>query len=148
MQDCHGRAWDVVGQFMKENLTQFVGKTTESDSVMASSRSWLRNQSTDLGGAPEDHGIFLFFNIPALGVMSAARTSFALNYITQVMADHPLNAVCILVHANRASQQEGRMGHTPKHYVEYFVFLQYQHQWFLSCVSFGAKCYQPCNIYI
>ena len=52
MQDCHGRAWDVVGQFMKENLTQFVGKTTEADSVMASSRSWLRQQSTDLGGSP------------------------------------------------------------------------------------------------
>jgi len=115
MQDCHGRAWDVVGQFMKENLTQFVGKTTEADSVMASSRSWLRQQSTDLGGSPEDHGIFLFFNIPSLGVMSAARTSFALNYITQVMADHPLNAVCILVRANRAGQQEGRTGHTPTH---------------------------------
>ena len=115
MQECHQRSWEVVGNFMKDNLTQFVGKTTEADSVMASSRSWLRQMSTDLGGAPEDHGIFLFFNIPALGVMSAARTSFALNYITQVMADHPLNAVCVLVHANRAGQQEGRTDNTPKH---------------------------------
>lgn len=50
----------------------------------------------------------LFLNCPAIGVMSAARTSFVLNYITNTLADHPLNSVCVIVHPNRAGQQEGR----------------------------------------
>lgn len=99
---------------MKENLTQFIGRMSDSDTVMASSRTWVRQMSIDLGASPEDHGIFVLLNIPAIGVMSAGRMNFILSYLTQLMADHPMNAICFAVHANRASQQEGRteMGKT------------------------------------
>ena len=108
LQECHSRSWNVVGAFMKENLTQFIGRMSDSDTVMASSRTWVRQMSADLGGSPEDHGIFVWLNIPAIGVMSAGRVNFILSYLTQLMADHPTNAICFVVHANRASQQEGR----------------------------------------
>ena len=107
-QDCHNRAWECVSNFIAENLTQFVGRTVEAEStVMPASRAWLRDQAKELGNSPEDHGIILFLNCPAIGVMSAARLSFILNYISNVLADFPLNSVCFVVHPNRA-QQEGR----------------------------------------
>lgn len=108
LEDCHNRAWECVSNFIAENLTQFVGRTVEAEStVMPASRAWLRDQAKELGNSPEDHGIILFLNCPAIGVMSAARLSFILNYISNVLADFPLNSVCFVVHPNRA-QQEGR----------------------------------------
>ena len=107
-QDCHNRAWECVSNFITENLTQFVGKSVEAEStVMPASLAWLRDQAKELGNSPEDHGIILFLNCPAIGVISAARHSFILNYISNVLADFPLNSVCFVVHPNRA-QQEGR----------------------------------------
>ena len=107
-QDCHCRAWECVSNFITENLTQFVGRTVEAEStVMPASRAWLRDQANELGNSPEDHGIILFLNCPAIGVISAARHSFILNYISNVLADFPLNSICFVVHPNRA-QQEGR----------------------------------------
>lgn len=96
---------------MEENLTQFAGKTSEAEStLMPSSRAWIRRQIAEMGNGPEDHCVMLFLNCPAIGVISAARTSFILNYVTNVIADHPLNSVCFIVHPNRAGQQEGRRG--------------------------------------
>eukprot|EP00435_Cladocopium_sp_Y103_P057773 s599_g20.t1 len=109
-KDCHNRAWECVSNFIAENLTQFAGKTVEAEStVMPASRAWLRDQANALGNSPEDHAVILFLNCPAIGVISAARHSFILNYITNVLADFPLNSVCFVVHPNRA-QQEGRRG--------------------------------------
>ena len=96
---------------MKENLTLFVGKTSEGESiVMPQSRGWIRDQASELGCAPDDHGVVLFLNAPAIGVISAARNNFILNYITNILTEWPTNSVCFIVHPNRASQQEGRRG--------------------------------------
>ena len=132
-QECHGRAWQIVTEFIEQNLTQFAGKTSEAEStLMPSSRAWIRKQTDEMGNAPDDHCVMLFLNCPAIGVLSAARTSFILNYVTNVIADHPLNSICFIVHPNRAGQQEGRwggscvthisMGHMSCHY---FSVLEY-----------------------
>ena len=111
VQDCHSRSWDLVSQFLKENLTLFCGKTSEAEgTVMPASRAWLREMSTEHGNHFDDHGIYLWRNCASMGALGAARLSFVLNYITNVLADIPQNAVCILVCPNRASQQEGRRG--------------------------------------
>lgn len=90
-------------------MTFFPGKIGEADStIMPSSRQWIRNKVTELSNDPADFGIVLFLNMPALGVASAARTSFCINYISNVLSDYPDNAICFVVHPNRAGQQEGR----------------------------------------
>lgn len=96
---------------MKEYLTLFVGKSAEAEStVMPASRAWLREMCSEHGNHFDDHAVFLWCNCPSIGVMSATRVSFILNFISNVLADFPMNSVCVLVHPNRASQQEGRQG--------------------------------------
>ncbi|CAK9024300.1 Uncharacterized protein SCF082_LOCUS16566 [Durusdinium trenchii] len=108
-KDCHTRSWDIVSGFMKEYLTLFVGKSAEAEStVMPASRAWLREMCSEHGNHFDDHAVFLWCNCPSIGVMSATRVSFILNFISNVLADFPMNSVCVLVHPNRASQQEGR----------------------------------------
>ncbi|CAL1136071.1 unnamed protein product [Cladocopium goreaui] len=85
-------------------VRQLEGEST----VMPQSRGWIRDQASELGCAPDDHGVVLFLNAPAIGVVSAARNNFILNYITNILTEWPTNSVCFIVHPNRASQQEGR----------------------------------------
>ncbi|CAK9011210.1 Uncharacterized protein SCF082_LOCUS11004 [Durusdinium trenchii] len=70
--------------------------------VMPASRAWLREMTTEMGNSPEDHAVILWLNCPALGVISAGRMSFILNYISNVLSDFPLNSICFVVHPNRA----------------------------------------------
>ncbi|CAK9097187.1 unnamed protein product [Durusdinium trenchii] len=58
----------------------------------------------------EDHAVILWLNCPALGVISAGRMSFILNYISNVLSDFPLNSICFVVHPNRAGHTDGRSG--------------------------------------
>jgi len=103
------RSWDIVSQFLKENLTIFTGKGSELEStVMPASRAWLREVAAEHGNHFDDHCIVLWCNCASIGVMGASRGMFILSYITNVLADFPLNSVCVLVHPNRAGQQEGR----------------------------------------
>ena len=96
---------------MKENLAQFCGKSSEAEStVMPASRAWLREMTTEMGNFPEDHAVILWLNCPALGVISAGRMSFILNYISNVLSDFPLNSICFVVHPNRAGHTDGRSG--------------------------------------
>lgn len=110
-QDCHGRAWDAVRAFMSDHLVTFSGKTTDAEStVMPAVRSWLRESSNEVGNAADDHSIVLFCVCPAMGILSASRMGFLLNFITNVLSDFPANSICILVKPNRAGQQDGRTG--------------------------------------
>ena len=71
-------------------------------------RSWLREAAQDCSSSPQDFTVVLFLNCPALGVLTAGRTSWALNLITNVLADFPTNGICFLVKPNRAAAQVGR----------------------------------------
>ena len=100
-----------MGQYLKETLTLFTGRGTDAEStVMPSARSWVKELIQDHSTSSDDAAIFVWLNCPAIGVMSASRLSFILNFISNILADHPINAVAVLVNPNRAGGHEGRQG--------------------------------------
>lgn len=108
-QDCHERAWTVVGDFIDTRLSMFPAKLSDAESTaMPASRNWIRTMVQEYGSAVNDHMVILWVNCPALGIMGAQRTSFLLSYISNVLSDYPDNSVCFLVHPNRAGHHEGR----------------------------------------
>ena len=107
-QECHSRAWGVVGQFLSDHMRTFSGKLNEAiGTVMPACRSWVRDMATEHGNTPSDHCIILIANCPAIGSLSAGRTAFLMDFVSNVLSDWPLNSICLLVHPNRA-------GHTPE----------------------------------
>ena len=108
-KEMHDRAWKVVSDFMETHLSMFAAKLSDAESTaMPASRSWIRNMVQEHGSAVNDHMVVLWVNCPALGVMGAQRISFLLSYISNVLSDYPDNAVCFLIHPNRAGHHEGR----------------------------------------
>lgn len=107
-QDCHTRAWSTVGKFLSDHMRTFSGKLNEAiGTVMPACRSWIRETATEHGNSPSDHCIILIANCPAIGSLSAGRTAFLMDFVSNVLSDWPLNSICLLVHPNRA-------GHTPE----------------------------------
>lgn len=52
--------------------------------------------------------IVLIINCPCMGILGASAKSFLLNFVANALSDHPENSIALLVHPNRASQQDGR----------------------------------------
>lgn len=99
-----------MGNFLKTHLNLFCGRTAEADSVlMPQVRAWVRDQAQELGSAPDDHQVVVYLCCPSLGIMGAQYRAFMLSFISNILADHPVNSVAIIVHPNRASQ-ESRTG--------------------------------------
>lgn len=98
----------------------FAGKSSDAEStLMPSARSWLKEQAAELGNSKDDHSIVIFCICPAMGILSASRISFLLNFITNTLADHQLNGVCYLVKPNRAGQLESsRTGVVPLPFID------------------------------
>lgn len=87
----------------------FTGRTLDAEStLMPAARSWARNLASEHGVSPDDHAIYVWVNAPAIGNMSAARSAFILNFVSNLLSDHPMNAVAIIIHPNRAGGHEGR----------------------------------------
>lgn len=108
-QDCHNRAWEAVRTFVETNLSMFVSKTSDAEAVVTPNvRSWIRDKIRERGNAVDDHCVVMILNCPTVGIMTAGKESFFLNFITNVISDLPLNSMCLLVHPNRAGQAEGR----------------------------------------
>ena len=88
-------------------MTIFTGKSSDAEStIMPACRSWLRRVAQDVGSCPNDHSIVLILNGPTVGVFSAAQKSFFINFVANVLSDHPQNAICLLVHPNRAGHRD------------------------------------------
>ena len=88
----------------------FVGKSSDAEStVLPACRSWIRSTAQELGSSPNDHSIVLILNGPTVGVFSAAQKSFFISTIANVLADNPLNSICLVVHPNRAGHKDSRL---------------------------------------
>ena len=110
-QDCHTRAWQVVSQWVKDNMAVFGGRLMEAESTtMPAARSWIMGQAQEIGNCSSDHAVFIFVNCPAMGILGASHRSFMLSFITNILADYKENGIVFVVHSNRAAQTDGRMG--------------------------------------
>ncbi|CAK9080929.1 unnamed protein product [Durusdinium trenchii] len=110
VEEAHQRSWEVVTKFVETNLVTFQGKSAEAEStVLPNCRSWIRSASSEVGTAPFDHSIVLMLNGPTVGVFSATQKSFFLNFVANVIADHPQNAIAFVVHPNRAGHRDMRL---------------------------------------
>ena len=76
--------------------------------LMPAVRSWVRQQVVENGNSTEDICIVMVCNCPTAGILTSLQKSFITNFVTNLVADFPLNACCLLVHPNRAGQSEGR----------------------------------------
>ena len=85
-------------------------------------RSWVRSMTQELGSSPDDHVIILFINLPGMGILGASAKSFLLSFVANLLADFPENSIALLVHPNRASQQEGRTPMVQMHLVVIFLY--------------------------
>ena len=96
---------------MNANVRIFSGKLATADStVMPTTRSWLRQTCSEHGSSFDDHHVILWLNCTTIGILGAHQRAFLLNYITNVLADYPLNGICFCIFPNRAGQEGRTLG--------------------------------------
>ena len=53
MQECHKKAWDVLGDFLQGNMQIFEGKSIEAEStVLPALSGWVKDTLDDLPSVP------------------------------------------------------------------------------------------------
>lgn len=53
-----------------------------------------------------EEGTVLWINLPNVGVVTSLKRDFFLQLITGMMASRPSNSICVVLHANRASESK------------------------------------------
>ena len=106
-QECHNKAWDLVGSYLESNLRMFSGKSVDADStVLPSLASWVQDSLADIPEARsfEDHGVVLWVNLPTAGIIGASKYDFLLTSITNLLTQYKKNSIALIIHPNRAGQ--------------------------------------------
>lgn len=94
---------------MTESLRIFSGLAKEAEStVLPVIATWVDEVFNDTPEcrAADDHGVFLWVNLPACGVLSVHRYEWVITAITNILATYRRNGVCIIVHPNRGQSAE------------------------------------------
>lgn len=106
-EECHRKAWSIVGDFLASNLRMFCGKPMDAEStVLPRVSSWLQES---LGEIPEvrsfeDHGVIIWGALPTAGIIGAGKYDFCLTAVSNLLSLYKRNGIAILVHPNRAAQ--------------------------------------------
>jgi len=106
VQEQHARAWACVKEYMSNNLRIFPGKASEAVStIMPEVNTWLDESLADLCVRdPDHHGIIIWINLPACGILTVQKTEWVLGYVSNTLQKFRRNGMAIIIHANRASQ--------------------------------------------
>lgn len=56
----------------------------------------------------EDHGLVVWLNLPACGVLSSSKYDYGITAISNLLAQYRRNGIALVVHANRASHVSDR----------------------------------------
>ena len=86
----------------------FHGRSVDADStVMPQLFSWVDATIDESPGcnSPDDHCVVLFFNLPAVGVVSVAKWDYIVTIVANMLNRYRKNSLAIIVHANRAAQK-------------------------------------------
>lgn len=106
----HTRSWEIVHSWVDHNLK--VWSLKAETSPLPTLLPWIEERFEDqtfLRTASEE-GHVLYFNLPSMGVISAAKLNYVHALCTSFLAARPTNSVAVIIHANRAS--EGRKSRT------------------------------------
>ena len=67
--------------------------------------TWLDESLADLCVRdPDHHGIIIWINLPACGILTVQKTEWVLGYVSNTLQKFRRNGMAIIIHANRASQ--------------------------------------------
>lgn len=100
-----------MGTYISSNLRLFSGLAKEAEStVLPEVSSWVDDIFSDTPEcrATEDHGVFVWANLPACGVVSVHRYDWVITSVSNLLAKYRKNGVAIILHANRGQVAERR----------------------------------------
>lgn len=106
LQTRHTESWDAVHKFADERMK--VWSIKQSQSVLPTLLPWIESALDSLTylRTDQEEGVILWINLPNCGVVGSMKRDFFLTLITGLMAARPSNSVCIILHANRASDKK------------------------------------------
>jgi len=92
---------------MEANFTVFAGKAATADStILPTSRSWLKSMAQEHSGSVDEYQVVLWLNCTTVGILSAHQKAYMYSYVSNVLADFPLNGICFCIYPNRAGQNQ------------------------------------------
>ena len=109
LEELHKKAWTMVGAYMKENLRIFTSKAKDAEStVLPPLTAYIDEAFADIPEvrSTEDHGVFLWGNLPACGVMGVHTYEWIITAVSNLLAVYRRNGMALLIYPNRGSQPE------------------------------------------
>ncbi|CAL1126072.1 unnamed protein product [Cladocopium goreaui] len=107
LEECHNKAWDIVNNFMVNNVQMFCGTALNGIStIMPEVSSWVTSTLNDVAEVRDssDHLVVLWANLPTCGIISAAKLDFVISFLTNQLEKHKRNGAALIIHPNRAAQ--------------------------------------------
>lgn len=101
---------------MRTHVYILGGKATEAEStVLPSITTWVESTLAEIPSvrSTEDHGVVIWANLPAVGILGVARYEYCITSVANLLAIFKRNGICLLIHPNRASQAGDRLGLPP-----------------------------------
>jgi len=123
----HQRAWSVVGDYLTTNMRIFTARAGEAEStVLPMAANWIQEAFSEVPEvrSTEDHGILLWWNLPACGVISSSKYDYGITSISNLLAQFPRNGLAIVIHPNRASHATDRTLHV-KYEMSIIMFINF-----------------------
>ena len=84
----------------------FTARSGEAEStVLPTVTSWVQEAFSDVPEvrSTDDHGVVLWWNMPACAVLSSSKYDFGITSISNLLAQYPRNGLALVIHPNRAS---------------------------------------------
>ena len=102
----HTDSWEEVHKYVDSNLKVWGIKANQA--ILPSILPWIEScfEEQTFARVEAEEGIVLFVNLPSMGVVSAMKKKYCLQLITGLLTARPNNSVCVVIHANRASESK------------------------------------------
>lgn len=97
----------MVHQFQEDHQKVFIVKP-DQPSPLPVILQWLEARMEDLTYCRQfsEEGYILYCCLPTMGVVSSLKLAYVHQLITGFMAARPSNSICVVIHANRASESK------------------------------------------
>ena len=96
--------------FVEKRLKVWSIKPTQS--VIPTLLPWLEEAMNAMCymRSETEEGVVLWLNLPTAGIVTSLKRDYFLSVVTGLLASRPANSVCVVLHANRASDGKQTTG--------------------------------------